>query len=90
MTSFRRFSASLRAGRRASLGRNPQRLSVRSRMTARSVGATLSSVSGQGSQLLAFMLLTTAAGIGMVFAGTSKRQLRWRDRSRERRRPSRR
>ena len=43
-------------------------------------------MSTQGFQLVSFMLVTTSAGLSMIFAGMKKRKLRWRERSRDRRR----
>ncbi|HZO97917.1 MAG TPA: hypothetical protein VFB42_11140 [Gaiellaceae bacterium] len=43
-------------------------------------------MSGNALQLANLMLVTTSAGLTMLFAGTKKRRLRWRTGPRERRR----
>jgi hypothetical protein len=43
-------------------------------------------VTSNSFPLLSFMLVTTSAGLTMLFAGTKKRRLRWRSEPRERRR----
>jgi hypothetical protein len=47
-------------------------------------------MSGNTFQLVNLILLTTGAGLTMLFAGTKKRRLRWRTEPRERRRRNRR
>jgi hypothetical protein len=47
-------------------------------------------VFGNGFQLVNLMLVTSGAGLTMLFAGTKKRRLQWRTGPRERRRRNRR
>jgi hypothetical protein len=52
--------------------------------------ANVGAMSGNSLQLASAMIVTVSAGWMMLFAGTKKRQLRWRTNPRERRRRNRR